>query len=131
MKKSIFMTAILFGALGTGAAMADDDDCNVPMADWQPRAAVEKKAETQGWAVQRIKTDDGCYQIRGKDKDGRAFKAKIDPGTLEIVKMKYAKNREKESHHKDRNEMTSPAGAAAPSDNDLVNKKVSPKVEIQ
>ena len=38
--------------------------------------------------MQRLKIDDGCYEIRGKDADGREFKAKLDPETLQVVKMK-------------------------------------------
>jgi hypothetical protein len=39
--------------------------CNVSMNQWQPRETVQKSAETLGWKVNRIKTDDGGYQIRG------------------------------------------------------------------
>jgi hypothetical protein len=35
------------------------------MNQWQPRETVQKSAETLGWKVNRIKTDDGGYQIRG------------------------------------------------------------------
>ncbi len=52
-----------FALAGSGAAMADDD-CNVPMNQWQSREAVQKSAEAHGWKVSRIKIDDGCYQIR-------------------------------------------------------------------
>jgi hypothetical protein len=45
-------------------------------------------AETRGWQVSRIKIDDGCYQVRGLDETGQAFKAKIDPKTLSVVNMK-------------------------------------------
>jgi hypothetical protein len=44
-----------------------DDDCFVPMADWQPRDAVARLAEGNGWSVRRIKIDDGCYEIDGRD----------------------------------------------------------------
>ena len=30
----------------------------------------------------------GCYEIRGTDAQGRTFKAKIDPETLKVLKMK-------------------------------------------
>jgi len=50
-----------------------------PCARWLPR---------QGWDVQRLKIDDGCYEVYGKDAQGRSFKAKVDPETLRVVKMK-------------------------------------------
>ncbi|HNT39680.1 MAG TPA: PepSY domain-containing protein [Rubrivivax sp.] len=65
------------------------DDCAVPLAQWQPREAVRQKAAAQGWKLERLKVDDGCYDVRGRDETGRAFKAKLDPHTLEIVKMKW------------------------------------------
>ena len=87
MTKRIAAAALFLVAAGTGMAMADDD-CHVPMNQWQPREAVQKMAETRGWQVSRIKIDDGCYQVRGLDETGQAFKAKIDPETLSVVNMK-------------------------------------------
>ena len=65
-----------------------DDDCDAPVRDWQSRDAVLQMAAQQGWQVQRLKIDDGCYELRGRDAQGRAFKAKIDPRTLGVVKLK-------------------------------------------
>lgn len=87
MMKHMMAASLLFAFVGSGVAMADDD-CSVPMDQWQPREAVEKMADALGWKVSRIRIDDGCYQIRGVDETGQVFKAKIDPATLAIVKMK-------------------------------------------
>ncbi|MGE0581882.1 MAG: PepSY domain-containing protein [Steroidobacteraceae bacterium] len=65
------------------------DDCEVPVEQWQSREAVHEMATARGWEVQRLKIDDGCYEVLGKDAQGRAFKAKIDPQTLKVVKIKY------------------------------------------
>ncbi len=75
-------------ALAAGSTLADDD-CEAPVQQWQSREAVHRMAAAQGWQVQRLKIDDGCYEIRGTDAQGRAFKAKIDPETLEVVKIKH------------------------------------------
>lgn len=80
-----------------GAPVHASDDCDVALDRWQPRDAVERMADTHGWVLQRVKIDDGCYEIRGQAADGRTFKAKIDPETLEIVKIRY-----RESHDGDR-----------------------------
>lgn len=74
-------------ALPAGAALADDD-CHVPMADWQPREAVTLLAQEKGWTIARIKIDDGCYELRGMDADGNRIKVKIDPGSLDLVEMR-------------------------------------------
>ncbi len=67
----------------------DDDNCRVPMADWQPRDAVQKAAEAQGWIVRRIKTDDGCYEVKGTDAEGHEIEVKFDPATLQLVEFEY------------------------------------------
>mgnify|MGYP001438217193 FL=1 len=74
-------------------------DCDVPAARWQSREAVRQMAAQQGWQVERLKIDDGCYEIRGTDAQGRRFKAKLDPETLQVLKIK---SRERDDHHKDR-----------------------------
>lgn len=83
-----------------------DDDCDAPVHRWQSREAVRQMAAQQGWQIQRLKIDDGCYEIRGTDNQGRSFKAKIDPETLKVLKMKPQRERDRD-HDRDR-------GSAAP-----------------
>lgn len=66
-----------------------DGECRVPMESWQPRDAVQKMAEAEGWTVNRIKTDDGCYEIKGVDTQNREIEVKVDPASLEIVEFEY------------------------------------------
>lgn len=93
--RRVLAASMLMALAGAGTAMAGDD-CRVPMDQWQPREAVQKMAEARGWKVDRIKVDDGCYEIRGLDEVGRRLKAKIDPGSLEIVKMKVSRQERRE-----------------------------------
>jgi len=81
--------AILATLALSGTALAHDDDCTVPMAQWQPRDAVQRMAEAQGWTVARNKIDDGCYEIDGRDAEVRENEVKVDPGTLAIVEMEH------------------------------------------
>lgn len=88
---------VLGGALGIRAAMADDgDDCRAPLADWKPRDAVRTLAQQKGWRVDKLKADDGCYEIKGHDADGKRFKAKLDPVTLDVVRMKREGERKRD-----------------------------------
>jgi hypothetical protein len=87
--KPTFVVATLIGGVLACAAQAGPQDCTVPMVNWQSRAAVMDMAKDQGWIVRRIKTDDGCYEIYGRDATGRAIEAKIDPGSLAIVEIEY------------------------------------------
>ena len=91
-------------ALAAAPALADDD-CEAPVQHWQSRDAVMRHAAAQGWQVQRLKIDDGCYEVRGRDAQGRAFKAKLDPQTLRVVKMKLrAGDDEHDRDHRHRHE---------------------------
>lgn len=81
--------AILFVVATLATTARADDDCAVPMADWQPRAAVQQMAEAQGWTVHRIKIDDGCYEIHGADAEGRAIEVKVNPATLQVIEIEY------------------------------------------
>ena len=94
-----------------------DDDCDAPVARWQSREAVRQMALRQGWQIQRLKIDDGCYELRGTDAQGRNFKAKIEPETLKVLKLKLKDQpheRERE-HARDREHAASQASTAAPS----------------
>lgn len=85
MRKTLTILAFLVG-LPALPALAEDG-CFVPMSDWQPRAAVAKLAEAKGWAVRRIKIDDGCYEIDARDQAGRRIEATIHPATLEVLRI--------------------------------------------
>lgn len=87
MKRLLAILAFV-AALPAGAALADDD-CFVPMTAWQPRDAVARLAEENGWIVRRIKVDDGCYEIKGTDKDGRRIEVTVHPGTLQVLEVEY------------------------------------------
>ena len=68
-------------------------------------------AAQQGWLVQQLKIDDGCYEVRGTDSQGRRFKAKIDPETLQVVKMKqHDRPHKREREHGRDSEHTAPQG---------------------
>ena len=87
MKKALTILGFLAG-LPAGAALADDD-CFVPMAEWQPRDAVERLAEENGWTLRRIKIDDGCYEIEGSDAEGREIEVTVHPATLQVIELEY------------------------------------------
>lgn len=85
MRKTLTILAFLAG-LPAGTALAEEG-CFVPMSDWQPREAVAKLAETRGWAVRRIKIDDGCYEIDARDQAGKRIQVTVQPATLEVLRI--------------------------------------------
>jgi hypothetical protein len=88
MKKTLTMLAV-FATLAAGSAFADDGDCFVPMANWQPREAVAQMALDNGWTVRRIKIDDGCYEIHGRDAAGRRIEVTIHPQSLQVIEFEH------------------------------------------
>lgn len=84
-----FPTSLVVACLlATAPAMADED-CAVPMDQWQPRDAVAQLAMQNGWSVTRIRLDDGCYEVLGRDAQGRRIEVKLDPARLTIIDLEY------------------------------------------
>ena len=71
-------------------------ECDAPPESWQPRSAVHALAQRNGWRVDTLKVDDGCYEVKGRDAQGRRFKAKLEPSTLDLVKLKRERERDRD-----------------------------------
>ncbi len=85
--KSLTLSGVILASLAFSGAALAGNDCTDPVADWQPREVLRQQLEQKGWQVQRIKVDDGCYEVRGIDKVGNRFKAKYAPASLDIRKL--------------------------------------------
>lgn len=86
MKTPLLTTTLLAAILATGTAFADED-CNDPVADWQPKQTLRQMLEAKGWKIQRIKVDDGCYEVKGYDQNGNKVKAEYFPASLRLRKL--------------------------------------------
>lgn len=84
--KNKLITAFITSCLISGAALADDD-CTDPVADWQPKEQLRQMMIGNGWEVKRIKVDDGCYEVKGFDRNGHQVEAKFSPASLKIVEL--------------------------------------------
>jgi hypothetical protein len=85
MKHLIPIASLLLVAV-SGSAFASQR-CNVPLAEWQTREVLQQKVEAEGWKITRIKTDDGCYKVGAVNDKGDRYEAKIDPGSLKVLKF--------------------------------------------
>lgn len=83
----LFPSAALLGLVVSGSALASEN-CTDAVADWQPRERLRQLVEKQGWTVQRIKVDDGCYEVRGLDRKGNPIEAEYAPASLRIRELK-------------------------------------------
>lgn len=84
-----FLAVFSAGMAGMAGAGWADDDCFVPMAEWQPRDAVKRLVAENGWTARRIKVDDGCYEIDGTDAEGRPIEVTVHPATLQVIEIDY------------------------------------------
>lgn len=84
--KSLFPIACVIALTTSGAALARDD-CRHPMAEWQSREAVTAQVTGRGITTERLRIDDGCYEVRGRDGDGNQVELTIDPVSLSILEL--------------------------------------------
>ena len=83
MKRTLLLVIGLV-LISTGAAFAVPS-CSVPKAEWQPEQALRQKLESEGWKINRIKIDNGCYEVYGTDGKGQRAETYFDPASLEPV----------------------------------------------
>lgn len=83
MKKKLAMLAFL-AALPATAALAGEN-CDVPPEQRQSFEALTQLTGDFGWMINKMKIDDGCYELRVTDGSGNVLKVKIDPATLEVI----------------------------------------------
>lgn len=82
--KSVILSVAL---LLVGTPLLADDDCDDPVANWQPRENLRQKLEGKGWTVYRIKVDDGCYEVKGQAPEGYRAEASFAPASLKLMEL--------------------------------------------
>lgn len=84
--KKVLMTTLMLASLSIGSVVASDD-CYDPVDSWQPKENLQQSLESRGWQVNRIKVDDGCYEVKGTDSLGNRFEAIFSPASLDIREL--------------------------------------------
>ena len=82
-----------------------DISCTTPMDDWQPVASLRAEAVKLGWAVEKIRADDGCYHVKATDQDGRPVEGVFDPRSLKLLGRSDADH---ENGHHDKGDLDAP-----------------------
>jgi hypothetical protein len=85
-----------------GTPLLADDDCDDPVANWQPRENLRQKLEEEGWKVYRIKVDDGCYEVKGLAPDGYRAEASFAPASLKLMEMEREEDDDDDDDNEDR-----------------------------
>jgi hypothetical protein len=80
----VILSTLAATLLSAGAALASDK-CTSPMAEWQPRETLQTKLEAEGFKVNGIKVEDGCYEVYALDAKGKRMNALFEPKSLDRI----------------------------------------------
>lgn len=72
--------------IGSGAALADADCPAAPKDKWLSEADMKAKVAEMGYTPNVFKVSGNCYEIYGKNKDGKEVEVYFNPVDGSIVK---------------------------------------------
>jgi hypothetical protein len=84
-KQATLAGAILTGLVLAGPLHAEETMCpRSPNAKLMTKAELMAKAKAAGYDVRGIRPRDGCWELKGFNKNGERVELHIDPVTAEI-----------------------------------------------
>jgi len=83
MLKTIIAVAIV--AFAPALALASPSCTKEPKSKWMPEEAMKAKIDTLGYKVKTFEITGNCYEIYGKDKDGKRAEVYFNPVSGDIV----------------------------------------------
>ena len=90
--KPILLAAVLGAAASFAPAAFAKADCKAyPKAEWMKEPDARAKIEAQGYLIDKFKVSGNCYEIYGKNKEGKKVEIYYDAKTLEPVKSEIEK----------------------------------------
>lgn len=67
-------------------------DCAVhPKQEWASEDTLKKALSEEGYTIKKFKVDGDCYEIYGRNKQGKKVEIYFDTKTLAIVKAEVEK----------------------------------------
>ena len=60
----------------------------IPKAEWKTQDELKQKLTDMGWKVRRIKIENGCYEVYGRDEKNGKVEVFFHPKTFERVTAK-------------------------------------------
>lgn len=85
------IAAVAVAGLFSTAAFAGANCTKHPKSDWMPEADAKAKIAAQGYNIKKFKVDGNCYEIYGKNKEGKKVEIYYDAKTLDVVKSEIEK----------------------------------------
>ena len=91
MKPIVCAALVGVAATFSTAALAKADCPVYPKSEWMKAEDAKAKIEAQGYAIDKFKVSGNCYEIYGKNKEGKKVEIYYDAKTLEPVKSEIEK----------------------------------------
>ena len=91
MKQIIFFVVLSAVATLSTNAAAKADCRAYPKAEWMNEADAKAKIEAQGYTINKFQVAGNCYEIYGKNKEGKKVEIYYDAKSLEPVKSEIEK----------------------------------------
>jgi hypothetical protein len=76
--KKLFAVALI-AAFASNVALAGAECKPQPKDKWQKEADFKKKLTAEGYQIKKFKVSGNCYEIYGKNKDGKKVEIYVDP----------------------------------------------------
>lgn len=73
-------------ALAAPAAFAGPKCTEAPRDQWIPEKTMQERITKAGYTIDKFKVSGTCYEIYGKDKNGRRVEIYYDPTDGRVVK---------------------------------------------
>jgi len=85
-RKLILITVL---TLGFSTAYAKKDCTDQPQQKWMKIEEFKKVVQKKGFTIRKFKQPGSCYEIYGKDKDGREVEVYFSPVDASIKKIEF------------------------------------------
>jgi hypothetical protein len=79
------LPAILLTAFAAAHAQHAERCDPIPKEEWKPQSELERKLTDEGWKISRVKIENGCYEVYGRDARGNRRETFFHPKTFEVV----------------------------------------------
>lgn len=91
MRKILTISTLALGLAATVPLFAGDRDPDCRDVAPEARMGIEAaiaRANELGYKPTAIETDDGCYEIEARDRDGRKVEVYLHPASGEVLRVK-------------------------------------------
>jgi hypothetical protein len=83
----VSLRTILMAALiaTTALPVFAAERCTAPKDKWRPVDELKAELSAKNWSIKKVKIEDGCYEVYGKDDKGQRVEIFFDPVTFAAV----------------------------------------------